>query len=317
MILTDIHKAAELLSMGQLVGIPTETVYGLAANALSAEAVTPIFEAKNRPFFDPLIVHMASANQLEKYAAEIHVKAWKLAETFWPGPLTIVLPRQANIPDIVTSGLDTVGLRVPNHEITLELLNLLDFPLAAPSANPFGYISPTTAQHVHAQLHGKIAAVLDGGACTIGVESAIVHVSKKGQITLLRQGGTTLEELNDCIGDVDVQLHSSSNPKAPGMLASHYAPRTPLLLGTLDELPEHLKSVNLAYLSLQTKWPNYPGIALSSDGSLNEAARNLFSAMRELDRGHYDLIVAEKMPERGLGRAINDRLFRAASSDPQ
>jgi L-threonylcarbamoyladenylate synthase len=195
MIVNDIPYVAELLRKGELVGIPTETVYGLAANALDDKAVVRIFEAKNRPFFDPLIVHIASVNQLDTYALDIPDKAWKLAHAYWPGPLTLVLQRQSVIPDLVTSGLDTVGLRVPNHQATLDLLGRLDFPLAAPSANPFGYISPTTAQHVADQLEQKIAAVLDGGPCTVGVESTIVHCANDGTVTLLRQGGLALEAI--------------------------------------------------------------------------------------------------------------------------
>ncbi len=313
MIIYDSHIAAELLSQGQLVGIPTETVYGLAANALNAEAVVKIFEAKKRPYFDPLIVHIADVDQMDRFACDIHDKARRLAQMFWPGPLTIVLPRQKIIPDIVTSGLDSVGLRVPNHAITLELLRMLDFPLAAPSANPFGYISPTTAGHVQDQLDGKVSAVLDGGPCAVGVESTIVHCSPNGQITLLRQGGIPLEMIQHCVGDVDVQLHSSSNPKAPGMLASHYAPRTKLQIGSIDELLRSVADLNVAYLSFQTEFDDHPGIVLSPNGDLSEAARNLFAAMRELDQKQYDLILTELMPDVGVGRAINDRLLRAAS----
>jgi L-threonylcarbamoyladenylate synthase len=313
MIVSDIEIAANLLRQDQLVGIPTETVYGLAANALKPEAVVRIFEAKNRPFFDPLIVHIANARLIESYAKDIHNKAWKLAETFWPGPLTLVLPRMPIIPDIVTSGMETVGLRVPQHPVTQKLLEILDFPLAAPSANPFGYISPTIAQHVESQLHDKIAGVLDGGPCVVGVESTIVQVSVSGELTLLRQGGTSLEALRDCIGEIDVQAQSSSNPLAPGMLASHYAPTTPLRIGNIQDLKNSLGNKKLAYISLMDSWQEFPGVRLSEGGSLNEAARNLFAAMRELDHQGFDLIIAEKMPDIGIGRAINDRLFRAST----
>ena len=313
MIIRDPQIAAELLTQGHLVGIPTETVYGLAANALNAQAVVNIFEAKKGPYFDPLIVHIADMHHMERFARGIHEKAYRLAEMFWPGPLTIVLPRQEIIPDIVTSGLDSVGLRVPNHPITLELLRNLEFPLAAPSANPFGYISPTTARHVQDQLEGKVSAVLDGGPCSVGVESTIVHCSPDGQITLLRQGGVPLELIQHCVGEVEVQLHSSSNPKAPGMLASHYAPRTKLQIGAIDDLIRQNPDLHVAYLSFQINHPGVPGIVLSAQGDLSEAARNLFAAMRELDEKKYDLIVAELMPDIGIGRAINDRLLRAAS----
>ena len=314
MIVNDIPYVAELLRKGELVGIPTETVYGLAANALDDKAVVRIFEAKNRPFFDPLIVHIASVNQLDTYALDIPDKAWKLAQAYWPGPLTLVLQRQAVIPDLVTSGLDTVGLRVPNHPATLDLLSRLDFPLAAPSANPFGYISPTTAQHVADQLEQKIAAVLDGGPCTVGVESTIVHCANDGTVTILRQGGLALEAIQDCVGEVNVRVHSESNPSAPGMLASHYAPRTPLMIGNIEQVLRENNNRKMGYISLQTMYSEFPGMQLSTHGDLAEAARHLFATMRTMDAEGYDCIVTELMPNQGIGRAINDRLNRAAAT---
>jgi L-threonylcarbamoyladenylate synthase len=313
MIVNDIPYVADLLRRGELVGIPTETVYGLAANALDDKAIVRIFEAKSRPFFDPLIVHLASVNQLETYALEIPEKAWKLAKAFWPGPLTLVLKRQPIIPDMVTSGLDTVGLRVPNHPSTLELLSRLEFPLAAPSANPFGYISPTTAQHVADQLEQKIAAVLDGGPCIVGVESTIVHCASDGTVTLLRQGGLALEDIQDVVGEVSVRVHSESNPSAPGMLASHYAPRTPLLIGDIEQALKGSIGRNVGYISFQTSFDSHPGMQLSASGDLSEAARKLFAAMRAMDNQGYDYIVTEHVPNLGIGRAINDRLNRAAA----
>jgi L-threonylcarbamoyladenylate synthase len=311
-IIHDTELAATILKGGHLVGIPTETVYGLAANALDAQSVARIFEAKNRPFFDPLIVHIGRKEQMFNYATEIPETALRLADFFWPGPLTLVLKRSTLIPDIVTAGLDSVGLRCPNHPLTLELLGQLNFPLAAPSANPFGYISPTCAQHVMDQLGNAVDAVLDGGSCAVGVESSIVQCFSNGEVVLLRQGGVPLEHLEDCLGrKIVVQNNSSSNPTAPGMLLSHYAPKAPMIRGDIHALLQAHADKNTAYLSFSNMYPG-PGICLSPQASLTEAAANLFKAMRELDRMNFDLIVTEIFPDEALGKAINDRLSRAA-----
>jgi L-threonylcarbamoyladenylate synthase len=311
-IIHDIDMAASLLKGGQLVGIPTETVYGLAANALDASAVARIFEAKKRPFFDPLIVHIGHQNQLSQFALEIPESAQRLADFFWPGPLTLVLKRSNLIPDIVTAGLDSVGLRCPDHPLTLALLRQLDFPLAAPSANPFGYISPTCAQHVMDQLGNAVGAVLDGGSCAVGVESTIVQCISNEEVILLRQGGVPLENLEDCLGrKLVVQTNSTSNPAAPGMLLSHYAPKARMVRGDIDALLRLHADKKTAYLSFCDQFPG-PGICLSPKASLAEAAAHLFGAMRELDRLNFDLIVTEIFPEEALGRAINDRLSRAS-----
>lgn len=300
--------ASSLLSQGRVVAIPTETVYGLAANALNPVAVATIFEVKDRPFFDPLIVHCASVDRIASYVESIPSWANQLFEKFSPGPLTIVLKKKAIIPDIVTAGLDTVGIRIPNHPLTLELLNKLDFPLAAPSANPFGYVSPTTANHVFEQLGAKIPYIVDGGSCTVGVESTIV-AEIGGKPTVLRLGGTSIESIEEVVGKVDVQT-SSSKPAAPGMLDSHYAPKRKVILG----LPK-TTSNTAGFIGFQNE---IPSIAkdhqriLSPSGDLNEAARNIFSALRELDAMNVDVIYAELLPEVGLGRAVNDRLKRAA-----
>lgn len=231
----DVQQAAILLKEGKLVAIPTETVYGLAANALDPHAVTQIFAAKKRPFFDPLIVHISGISEVEKYAVSIPGTALKLARALWPGPLTLLLPKKEIIPDIVTSGLDTVGLRVPAHPLTLALLKNLPFPLAAPSANPFGYISPTTAQHVADQLGDSISYILDGGPSTVGIESTIVGFEGE-DIIVHRLGGTSLEALEEITGtEVQLRLNNSSHPVAPGQLTSHYAPQKPFMLGSLPE----------------------------------------------------------------------------------
>ncbi len=313
----DIERAAAFLRQGQLVAIPTETVYGLAGNALDVKAVSSIFETKNRPSFDPLILHVASLEQVGPFVSEFPEKLKCLAEAFWPGPLTVLLPRKASVPDLVTSGLDRVAVRVPNHPLTLALLAQLDFPLAAPSANPFGYISPTQAGHVDAQLGTQIPYILDGGACAVGLESTIVGMEEE-QVVIYRLGGLDLSKIEALVGQVIVQAHSSSNPSAPGQLASHYAPRKPFVLGNLQELVPQLiqQGKEVGVLSFSTHFPSLPTdrqFVLSPSQDLPEAAQRLFMGMRLLDESAADLILAEFVPEIGLGRAINDRLKRAAA----
>lgn len=313
MIGKDLQKAIGDLIADELVAIPTETVYGLAANALSTFAVTKIFEAKNRPTFDPLIVHVPSLDHLEKYVKEIPDWAKRLAEEFWPGALTLLLPKRDIIPDLVTSGSDLVGIRIPQHPLTLELLTKLPFPLAAPSANPFGYISPTTAQHVEDQLGNKISYVLDGGPCTIGLESTIVGM-KEGKPTVFRTGGIAVEDLEKVLKiEIPVQA-SSSKPLAPGMLDSHYAPKKPLHIGNIPQLVQKFHQSKIGILSFEHDYSNLArhAIALSPTHNLNEAAEKLFATMRNMDDCEIDVIITEKFPEVGLGRAINDRLSRAS-----
>lgn len=311
MIGKDINKAKHLLEQGELVGIPTETVYGLAANALNADAVIKIFTTKQRPSFDPLIVHVSDVSQVEKYVTALPDEAVRLATHFWPGPLTLVLPKKDVIPDIVTSGLSAVGIRCPRHPLTQSLLYQLDFPLAAPSANPFGYVSPTTAQHVEDQLGDKIAYTLDGGPCDVGIESTIIGFEERPVV--YRLGGLTLEKITAVIGPVKTQAHSSSNPKAPGQLESHYAPMKRVILGDIEELlqqyPAHCSSI----LSFQRDFNSPYQVILSPSGRLEEAAKNLFAALRTLDAMPMDVILAERVPDHGLGKAINDRLARASS----
>lgn len=312
----DISIAKKFLESGETVGIPTETVYGLAANALNEDAVMKIFSVKNRPHFDPLIVHVFSITEIEKYVEEIPTKAKLLFEKFSPGPLTVLLKKKKLIPDLVTSGLDSVAIRIPNHPLTLELLKQLDFPLAAPSANPFGYISPTTAQHVYAQLQNKIPYILDGGATTVGVESTIIGFENNEPI-VYRLGGLAVEEIENAIGKVRVELTESSNPKTPGMLKNHYAPGKNLRIlelghseiGTLG----NTKTGVIAFDKYVVGIEKQNQILLSVKGDLNEAAKNLFAAMRSLDESDVERIIAVKFPEEGLGRAINDRLKRAAT----
>ncbi|WP_339923236.1 L-threonylcarbamoyladenylate synthase [uncultured Cyclobacterium sp.] len=313
----DIIKSAALLTSGELVAIPTETVYGLAGNALDEKAVLQIFKSKNRPSFDPLIVHLAGIEQLYDYVEFIPDELKALAETFWPGALTLLLPKKNIIPDLVTSGLGRVGVRVPSHPLTKSLLELLDFPLAAPSANPFGYISPTSASHVQHHLGEKLAYILDGGLCEVGLESTIVGM-EQGQVIIYRLGGVSVGAIEEVVGKVLILPQSSSNPQSPGMLKSHYAPRKPMVLGDLDELMQQYQQEKegLAILSFRRSFPEVPAshqVALSNSGDYDEAARNLFSAMRKLDETNATLILAEELPEIHLGKAINDRLRRAAA----
>lgn len=314
---TEIAIATQWLTAGECVGIPTETVYGLAANALNPAAVVKIFQIKNRPAFDPLIVHIPDAEAAEKYVSRIPQAAHALMRTFWPGPLTLLLPRKDCIPDLVTSGLPNVGLRVPAHPLTLALLRTLPFPLAAPSANPFGYISPTTAQHVADQLGALVPFILDGGPCTIGVESTIVGFDAQDSPVVYRLGGLSVEMLEAVCGPVRLQLNQSSNPTAPGMLAAHYAPRKPLLLGNIEFLLKGLDAQKTALLVFGPP-ENLPAAGrtenLSAAGDLAEAARQVFALLRTLDADPATTtIVAAPLPERHLGRAINDRLRRAAA----
>jgi L-threonylcarbamoyladenylate synthase len=309
----DINKAKHLLERGDLVAIPTETVYGLAGNALDIQAVTSIFKAKDRPEFDPLIVHVSSLEKVKRYCVGIPPKANELAEAFWPGPLTILLERKDVIPDLVTAGLPTVGIRCPNHPLTSQLLKTLDFPLAAPSANPFGYVSPTTPQHVQDQLGEKIPYILDGGRCEIGVESTIVGFPDDAG-TIYRLGGLDIEEIEKVIGKVNFQLNISSNPRAPGQLQSHYAPGKKLYLGNIDELLAKFRKEDVGILSFQKDFHMKHQYILSRNGSLEEAAQHLFSSLRMLDNEPVSVILAELVPDVGLGKAINDRLRRAAGA---
>lgn len=309
---TDISRAKKLLEAGELVAIPTETVYGLAANAFDDQAALRIFEVKRRPSFDPLIVHTSSLDRIGDFVKDVPEVAYKLAEAFWPGPLTLLLPKKEKVPDLVTSGLPRVAIRIPRHALTLQLLEELDFPLAAPSANPFGYISPTTARHVEEQLGEQIPYILDGGPCQVGVESTIIGFEGRKTI-IYRLGGMSVEELTPYCSELVQMPHSSSNPQAPGQLKSHYAPRIPVTIGNLTDLLTRYDKNEVAVLSFRDHYPEVREFILSPAGDLEEAAQNLFKALRELDKMPVKHILAEEVPDYGLGRAINDRLARAAA----
>ena len=306
----DINKARQLLEAGELVAIPTETVYGLAANALNSEAVTRIFQVKNRPEFDPLIIHVPSLDKARQYTMNLPEGAQELADTFWPGPLTLLLERTDLIPDLVTAGLPTVGVRCPDHPLTRELLEQIDFPLAAPSANPFGYISPTTPAHVADQLGDQIPYILDGGPCPVGIESTIVGFTN-GRGIVYRTGGLKIEDIEGVIGKVALRTSASSNPKAPGQLHSHYAPRKKLVVGDLEHLLKMYSPEQAGILSFRKNYHAPVQVILSPSGNMEEAARNFFSALRHLDQSPAEIILAEFVPDTGLGVAINDRLRRA------
>ncbi|MBK6263875.1 threonylcarbamoyl-AMP synthase [Marivirga sp. S37H4] len=308
----NIQKAKSLLDRGELVGLPTETVYGLAGNALNTEAVSKIFEVKNRPYFDPLILHTHSIDAIKLYTENIPEEAIELAHKFWPGPLTILLKRNNKVPDLTCSGLDRAAFRIPNHPVALELLQNLDYPLAAPSANPFGYISPTSAVHVQNQLGDKIQYILNGEVSNVGIESTIVGFDKD-QPVVYRLGGLDVNEIESIIGKVKVMEHSSSQPDAPGMLKSHYAPRKKIILGNIEELLIQCKGLNIGVLSFHKEYSEADlSYILSEKQDMHEAAKNLFSYLRLLDESSVDIILTELVPNTGLGKAINDRLKRAS-----
>jgi L-threonylcarbamoyladenylate synthase len=309
--MNEIQKAAQIIQDGGLVAFPTETVYGLGADALNPLAAAAIFEAKDRPQFDPLIVHVADLGQAEILVNSFPSKALKLVEKFWPGPLTLVLPKSHMVPDIVTASLKSVAIRVPDHPMALALIREAGRPIAAPSANPFGQVSPTTAEHVRRSLGSKVDMVLDGGPCQVGVESTIVSFAD-AEPTLLRPGGVPLEEIEAIIGKVQIPVLTGQKPPAPGQLLQHYSPRTPLKFEPVSNVPAGKRTGLLAFQKIPAGWNFQAAEILSAKGDLREAAANLFAAMRRLDEQGLDLIIAEPLPTQGLGRAINDRLYRAS-----
>lgn len=307
---TAVRKAALAIKRGGTAVFPTETVYGLGADALNARAVARIFEIKKRPSFDPLIVHVSSIRQAETLA-RISPQARALMERFWPGPLTLVLPKKKIVPDIVTAGLETVALRMPGHPSALALIKAAGTPIAAPSANRFGSLSPTTAAHARAQLKNGPDIVLDGGRARIGVESTVLTF-RKGECHILRHGGLPREEIERVTGPLGFTAQKGGRPVSPGQLAAHYSPSARLFLIGKTK-PRLKKGLNYGYLSFSKK-PSLKVLTavLSPSGDLKEAAANLFSHLHELDAAGVDIILAEPVPKRGLGLAIMDRLRRAA-----
>ena len=325
---TDLSEVKQLLVQGHPVAIPTETVYGLAANALDPDAVLKIFKAKNRPHFNPLIVHLPNWEAVKKYVTEIPADAEILAQKFSPGPITFLLEKKKLdnkqspiiphtsylIPDLVTAGSPKVAIRIPAHPLTRALLAQLDFPLAAPSANPFGYVSPTTAQHVLEGLDGKIPYILNGGHCEIGLESTIVDFDNQ-QVIIRRKGGVAMEDIELALGKkVLVQTGVEEHPVAPGQMKSHYATATPLYVGRTEELAALFANKKIGVIAFGKNMDAVNAsyrFQLSAAANLEEAAKNLFSSMREADACGAEVILAEWLPETGLGTAINDRLRRA------
>jgi L-threonylcarbamoyladenylate synthase len=304
-----IERAAALLRAGGLVAMPTETVYGLAANAMDGEAVARIFEAKGRPRFNPLIVHVADWAEAERLA-EFGNEARRLADALWPGPLTLVVPRRADagLSDLVSAGLPTVALRMPRHDAARALIRAAGVPVAAPSANPSGRVSPTTAAHVAADLGDRVDMILDGGPATEGLESTIVALDG-GLAVMLRAGAVPREAIEAVLGHPLASANAvSDRPQAPGMLASHYAPRAAIRLNATAPNPGE------AYLAFGPA-PAHDGplLNLSPTGNLRAAAANLFAHLRALDAAAPAIIAVAPIPEDGLGEAINDRLRRAAA----
>lgn len=309
----DVGFAKNLLNDGGIVGVPTETVYGLAGNALNEEAILKIYTAKNRPKFDPLIAHTDSIEKINSLVSDFPPKAKQLAEVFWPGPLTLLLPKGNEIPDLLTSGLSRVAFRIPNHPMALELLSGLDFPLAAPSANPFGFVSPTKASHVEDQLSDKVDYILNGGKCEIGLESTIVGFDGS-EVVIYRLGGLRVEAIEELVGPVQLALNKSSNPEAPGMMRSHYSPGVPLLIGSIREELKKAEGKKVGVISFSEVFHEAHEMhVLSPIRDLNQAAKNLFGVLRKMKEANVDIILTEKFLDEGLGRAINDRLERASA----
>ncbi len=305
----DVIKAGEIVKKGGLVIFPTETVYGLGANALDAKAVNNIFLVKERPTYDPLIVHIDSLDKIDLVVSHFPENAKKLAEKFWPGPLTMILPKHKNIPYLVTSNLETVGVRIPNHPVAKEFLKSAGCPVAGPSANKFGYISPTMSSHLEV-LHDGVDYILEGGECSVGIESTIISLD--GEPTILRKGKISVKDIESVIGKVEERVNSSSRPEAPGMLERHYAPKSRLEIYNKD-----LKYTGkIAFLAFASNRPNVDFdrvLNLSVEGDYDIAAERLYSGLRELDSQDYDLILTSFLPEEELGIAINDKLKRASA----
>ncbi len=312
-----IQTAAEIIRRGGLVAFPTETVYGLGANALDAVAVRKIFSAKGRPLDNPVIVHIAKREELERLVERVPKKAKILAERFWPGPLTLVLKKSRALPKAATAGLDTVAIRMPDNKIALELISASGVPIAAPSANISGRPSPTSAKHVMHDLNGKIDAVIDGGSANIGLESTVLDLTAPTP-AILRPGGVSFEQLKEVLGKVGKQFIPVGKPRSPGMKYRHYAPRAELILvGDAKKIPEivsRLAGKKVGILATKETAAQYSGTVevVGSRKNLREVARNLFSALRKLDEDGVDIIISESFEEKGIGLAVMNRLKKAA-----
>jgi len=312
-----IGEAAEILKEGGIVAIPTETVYGLAGNAFNETAVAKIFAVKKRPFFDPLIVHIAEFSELENLAAEIPENAKLLAEKFWPGPLTLVLPKKEKVPNLTTGGLSTVAVRMPKKQIARDIIKLAGFALAAPSANMFQHLSPTNAEHVFEQLGSRIDGIVDGGACEVGIESTVIGFENERPI-IYRPGAITNEMIAELLNNSQLSTFNSqlnktpkSQPVSPGLLQKHYSPNTPFYLELPGEVPPN--SGLLAFGKQPANSEKFSKILnLSESENPTEAAANLYRMLHSLDSCELSAIFATLLPKVGLGNAINDRLTKAA-----
>jgi len=310
----NIETAAKEIIAGEIVAFPTETVYGLGADGLNPTAVAKIFEAKQRPSFNPLILHIASRDQLKELVIIESDKVYKLINHFWPGPLTLVLPKKKIVPDIVTAGNPTVAVRMPQHKIAKSLIEACGKPIAAPSANQFGFLSPTTAEHVEKQLGEKVNIILDGGKSDVGVESTIVEVTED-KVWLLRHGGISLEQLREVCDSVEVKNIDTEKPNAPGQLFQHYAPNIPMkFISDTSKKELNGKKVGGLFFQENTTEIDFVHVEfLSHGGDMREAAANLFFHLHELEEKELDLILVEPVEEKGLGIAIMDRLVKATN----
>jgi len=313
----DIFLAKKVLDANALVAIPTETVYGLAANGTSPTALNKIYEAKGRPRNNPLILHFKDLKSIAPYVLEITKDVELLTEQFWPGPLTLLLPKTTRVPEIVSAGSDRVAVRIPNHRLTLDLLNILEYPLAAPSANPSGYISPTLPKHVQKQLGTKISTILDGGPCDSGIESTILGWENNEPI-IYRQGVITMAQIEKVINRSLNTKQGNGLLEAPGMSSSHYSPDTNTIVtdNVHKTLNDH-KTEKVGLISIATHYPVPTNVietvVLSHHANLAEVAQNLYTAMHYLDGLDLDVIIIELAPNEGIGKAINDRLLRSSS----
>ena len=312
-----INESINNLKNGKIVVIPTETVYGLGVNALDEKAVDKVYKLKKRPYYDPLICHTDSIHKVKNFVKTFPRKAEILAKNFWPGPLTILLEKKKIIPDITTSKLKRVGFRIPNNKLTLSILEKINFPVAAPSANPFGYISPTLPKHILSMFKNDISYILDDGGCDVGIESTIVGFENKKTL-VYRVGGITIEKLEKVIGKVEIFKKNITFPESSGMLKNHYSPKKDLIIGEIRTLIKKYKNNKIGILSYNKYYEgiNFKNqIILSKNLDLEEASRNLYKSLHSLDNMNIDLILTSLLPNKGIGESINDRIIKASKKN--
>ena len=312
-----IYESVKNLIKGEIVCIPTETVYGLGVNALDQKAVDKVFKLKKRPYFDPLICHTNSIEKVKMFVKNFPRKAEILAKKFWPGPLTILLEKKKIVPDITTSKLKTVGFRIPDNKLTLSILEKIDFPIAAPSANPFGYISPTLPKHILEMFKNDISYVLDDGGCDIGIESTIVGFEDKKTL-VYRVGGITIEKLENVIGEVEIFKKKIKLPISSGMLKNHYSPKKDLIVGEIQSLIKKYINKKIGILSFNKYYKGIDlknQIILSKNLNLEQASRNLYKSLHLLDNMNIDIILTSLLPNHGIGKSINDRIIKASKKN--